>query len=207
MKESKKIKMERIKKGKCFSAINKGQRKKSDFYQTPYSITKQLLENENFEGNILEPAAGKGAITKVLKENNYNDIIELDIQEDFIAPYNFVLDKFDNVITNPPYSLAFEFIEKAKKVYQKKIAMLLPLSYLHGQKRYERKIFNCLKYIYVFTRYSLLESYIRKDGLYFTGMIVYAWYIWEKSYKGKPKIKWLDNNNYIIRKNKSVKSS
>jgi len=35
-------------KGKCISACNRGQRNKSDFYQTPYSMTEQLLENEIF---------------------------------------------------------------------------------------------------------------------------------------------------------------
>lgn len=37
-----------MKKGKCFSAVNRGQRKKSDFYQTPYSMTKQLFDHVEF---------------------------------------------------------------------------------------------------------------------------------------------------------------
>ena len=38
------------KKGKNFSANNvRGQRKKSDFYETPYSITSHLLEVEEFD--------------------------------------------------------------------------------------------------------------------------------------------------------------
>jgi hypothetical protein len=28
-----------MEKGKCFSAVNRGQRKKSDFYETPYLMT------------------------------------------------------------------------------------------------------------------------------------------------------------------------
>ena len=34
-------------KGKCFSACNRGQRKESDFYETPYSITQQLLSKKD----------------------------------------------------------------------------------------------------------------------------------------------------------------
>jgi len=57
-------------KGKNFSCNNLGQRKKSDFYETPYSITQQLLDNEIFEyQTILEPACGNGAISKVLEKN------------------------------------------------------------------------------------------------------------------------------------------
>lgn len=43
-------------KGKNFSTNNTGKRKKSDFYETPYSLTWLLLEHEKLEGTILEPA-------------------------------------------------------------------------------------------------------------------------------------------------------
>ena len=114
--------------GKCFSACNKGQRNKSDFYQTPYSMTKQLLEVENFRGSILEPASGNNAIKNILKKQLLNKIDGSDIMQG----YNFLKEykKYANIITNPPFSLAFEFIEKSKELYSKKIAMLLPLSYL-----------------------------------------------------------------------------
>ena len=41
-------------KGKNFS-LNSTKRNKNDYYQTPYSMTRQLLEVENFEGKVLEP--------------------------------------------------------------------------------------------------------------------------------------------------------
>ena len=43
-------------KGKNFSMNNTGKRKKSDFYETPYSLTRLLLEKEKLVGEILEPA-------------------------------------------------------------------------------------------------------------------------------------------------------
>ena len=54
-------------KGKNFS-LNSTKRNKNDYYQTPYSMTRQLLEVENFEGKILEPSCGAGAIVKVQLE-------------------------------------------------------------------------------------------------------------------------------------------
>ena len=54
-------------KGKNFS-LNSTKRNKNDYYQTPYSMTRQLLEVENFEGKILEPCCGAGAIVKVLRD-------------------------------------------------------------------------------------------------------------------------------------------
>lgn len=51
--------------GKNFSGNTNPTRHKSDFYQTPYNLTRRLLEVEKFEGSILEPACGNGAIVSV----------------------------------------------------------------------------------------------------------------------------------------------
>lgn len=180
-------------KGKNFSTNNTGKRKKSDFYETPYSLTWLLLEKEKLEGTVLEPACGNGAISSIVGGTAY------DKEKNFFNETSW----YDTVITNPPYSLSQQFILKAKQVARKKIVFLLPLSYLHGKKRFDDiwqdKIFPLAR-IYVFTRYPLLGEKLRKDGKTNTGMMVYAWYVWEKDYKEEPIIKWLDNNSYIINK-------
>jgi hypothetical protein len=182
-------------KGKNFSCNNTGKRNLSDFYQTPYCLTDLLLKKEPVSGTILEPACGEGAIVARLPYCT----AWYDKERDFFKETN----KYDTIITNPPYSLAQEFILKAKEVATKKIIMLLPLSYLHGKKRYDviyqDKEF-ALKKIYVFTRYPMLESTIRPDGKHKTGMMVYAWFVWEKGYTAPPQIDWLDNNEYVINK-------
>ena len=190
-------------KGKNFSTNNTGKRRKSDFYETPYSMTEQLLENELFGvnsvygGTILEPACGNGAIAKVLKEKGY-DVVAYDKEKDFLQETKFC----PYIITNPPYSQAFEFILKAKKIAIDKFCFLLPLSYLHGQKRFE-KIWSDAEFpltkVYVFTRYPLLGEKLRDDGKYNTGMMVYAWFVWEKGYKLNPQIFWIDNNKFVIK--------
>lgn len=194
-------------KGKNFS-LNSNKRNKNDYYQTPYSMTKQLLEVENFEGKILEPSCGAGAIVKVLRDfkksvdycDLNNEFSLTGVFKNFKDFINDDFDRYDNIITNPPFSLAKEFILKAKQIANNKIAMLLPLNYLHGVARYneiykDRKF--PLKTVYVFCRYGLLEDTVREDGTYKAGMMVYAWYIWDKSYKGEPVIRWLNNNSYI----------
>ena len=195
-----------MKKGKCFSLVNRGQRLKSDKYQTPYSMTHQLLNHEGFYGSILEPACGKRAIVDILHDRGFTpafyDIAD-NPKQDFLKERV----KFYNIITNPPFSLAKEFIQKAKELYRDKIAFLLPLSYLHGQERYKLNIFDELGRIYVFTRYPMLTEKIRKDGKYNTGMVAYAWYIWQKGYNLDPVIRWIDNNQYVLRKSKLKKKS
>lgn len=155
--------------GKNFSCNNTGKRKKSDFYETPYSMTEQLLEREKLEGLILEPARGNGAITKIIKKYYSNkNLIEYDLEINFLNETN----KYNTIITNPPFTLAFDFILKAKVITTNKIILLLPLSYLHGKKRFDNiysdKSFP-LSHIYVFTRYPLLGEKLRKDGKYKIG--------------------------------------
>jgi len=200
-----------FKKGKNFSGNNvKGQRKKSDFYETPYSMTRHLLERESFDKtlSVCEPACGDGAMTKVMKEKGFwtkDKVTAYDIEIDFLTETK----QYEYIITNPPFSLAFEFVEKAKQVAKKKFALLLPLSYLHGKKRYD-DIYSDRKYglktVYVFTRYPMLGDELRKDGKYRTGMMVYAWYIFENGYGDSPRIEWIDNNSDVVHKEKKKKA-
>lgn len=232
-----------MKKGKCYSAVNMGQRKERDLYETHYGLTEQFLDREYFcNRDFYEPCEGNGAIKKVLQKRFYN-VFGNDIKfgEDFLL--NDFSCKYDNIITNPPFSYAFEFILICKRIVKNKFAMLLPLNYLHGKKRHdyiyenqdytlenlvyrevtkrkkqddgtfikvtgvipEYDLIKCKEFkiesIYVFTRYPMLGTPIREDGKYPTGMQVYAWYVWNSSYTGDPKIKWIDNNQYVIGKN------
>lgn len=187
-------------KGKNFSCNNLGQRKPSDFYETPYSITGRFITAEKFDKDksILEPASGHGAIVKVLKKHKYKNIKFYDLLngKDFLEETK----TFNYIITNPPFSIAYEFINKCKELATDKFALLLPLSYLHGKKRFDN-IYSDNKYklktVYVFTRYPMLGDALRSDGRYRTGMMVYAWYVWEKKYKGEPVVRWLDNNDDV----------
>ena len=185
--------------GKNFSGNTNKLRSKADFYQTPYALTRRLLEVEKFEGRILEPSCGAGAITAILKEAGYKDITAYDYLldgKDFLTETR----KFDAIITNPPFSLAKEFILKACEIAPR-FAFLLPLTYLHGKERldeiYLREI---LEKTYVFARYPLLSAEIRPDGKYETGMMVYAWYIFDTRHKGAPSIHWIDNSEDVARK-------
>lgn len=161
-------------------------------------MTEQLLQNEEFIGNVLEPSCGKGAISKVLKEHNF-EVTAQDYDEGLGIDFLKFNKKFDNIITNPPFRLANEFVKKSLELANNKIAMLLPLNYLHGVTRLN-EIYNLkkLKTVYVFTRYPLLTQDLREDGKYKTGMMVYAWYIWDQKYYEYPEIRWIDNNEYVL---------
>ena len=170
-----------------------GEREKNDFYPTPAIAIQALLERETFTGNIWECACGKGDISKVCKEFGYetknSDLIDYGYGEvrDFFDTENVE----DNIVTNPPYRLALEFILKAKESSNRKIAMFLKTVFLESAKRYDmfQDVDYPLKVVYQFSkRVSLYKGGIKmKNG----GMISYAWYVWDKEYVGKPYIEWI----------------
>lgn len=76
-------------KGKNYSLKDvTGKRKKSDFYETPYSMTESILDelDIHLKSTILEPSSGNGAITKILNKRGYSNITSGDIStgQDFL---------------------------------------------------------------------------------------------------------------------------
>ena len=170
------------------------ERAKSDYYPTPPHATLELLKVEKFEGNILEPACGEGHISKVLIENGY-DVISQDIEEtgygeggiDFLF---FNTMRYDNIITNPPYKLAKEFVDVSLKVANKKVCMLLKINFLEGVLRRDFLKNSPLKFVYVFSRRISLTRH--GNPMENKGMITYAWFVWEIGYTGEPIIRWVN---------------
>lgn len=161
----------------------------ADFYPTPDYATEELLKREQFDGSIWECACGNGAIAKFFPNCKATDL-RTDLGYgiggvDFLNTTNRV----DNIITNPPYSSGQEFVEHALKCADKKVVMLLKLVFLESVSRKALYDKNMLKTVYVFRR----RLKIYKDGIMGknSGLIAYAWYVWDKKYSGKPMIEWI----------------
>jgi hypothetical protein len=151
--------------------------------------------------NIIECASGEGAIVKILQQNGFSSIDQCDIK--FNRNYFDNHKKYHQAITNPPFKLAFEFIQHSKEIILNRFALLLPLSYLHGKTRYDR-IWTDKEYplakVYAFTRYILFGDPLREDGKYGTGMVAFGWYVWDKEWQGEPIIRWIDNQKFVLSK-------
>ena len=175
------------------SSRNNGKREKDDFYPTPKYAVDELLKREVFNGNVWECACGEGDISEVFLKKGF-DVKSTDlIDRGFGEVGNFFETDYvaDNIVTNPPYKQALEFVLEAKKKSNSKIAMFLKTVFLESEKRkamFEDKEFP-LKTVYQFSkRVTLYKNGVKMKN---SGMIAYAWYVWEKGYCGKPSIEWI----------------
>lgn len=171
-------------KGKAYASRKPVEKRPdSDYYSTPYSLTRELLALNEFPAGstIYEPATGDAhAITTVLKQNGFV-VLEDDIRltgKDFLT----CEDHYDYIITNPPFSLFDEFVESAK-LCADKFAFIGKTNFLGAQGRLERGIWKGLKRLYVFSRQIDYRTPIREDGALCVGNLITGWFIWDMSWK------------------------
>lgn len=119
------------------------ERETNDYYATEPKALELLLEKETFSNNIWECACGEGHLSKVLERNGYNvlstDLIDRGYGKggvDFLK----CTEQFDgDIITNPPYKYAKEFVEKALELITNghRVAMFLKIQFLETVSRRE----------------------------------------------------------------------
>lgn len=166
-----------------------------DIYTTPREAVDKLLMKEKFSNKIWEPAAGLLHISCVL-ENHGFEVWSTDIEARVMAiekmdflEYSGIFD--GDIITNPPYIIAEQFVRKSIEVVTPghKVAMLLRLNFLEGQKR--RDLFD--KYppirIYVFSKRIKCPKNGLEIGQHST--MCFAWFVFEKGFQGNPTIYWI----------------
>ena len=134
-----------------------GERQKHDFYATEPKALELLLEEETFSPVVWECACGEGHLSKVLEKHGY-EVISTDLIYRGYGdpePLNFLeetlLDFEGDIITNPPYKYALDFVKQALNSVKmgRKVAMFLKLQFLEGKSRKRFFLHNPPKIVYV----------------------------------------------------------
>ncbi len=179
------------------------ERVKNDYYATPYETTRALMKVEKFTGDFLEPCVGAGHIADVITECYPTakivgvDLVDRGFNGVILSDYlNFKFYGDYNVITNPPYSLAQEFLEHSMEHLKKgkKIAMFLKIQFLEGIKRREMFEKYPPKIIHVFTKRQnpwRNGSEVDENGKAWSSTMCFAWFVWVKGYTGDTIINWI----------------
>lgn len=177
------------------------ERQREDYYATDPKAAELLLSVETFTGPIWECACGEKHLAKVFEERGYavrsSDLIDRCGNEvfDFLGIENQGVYE-GNIVTNPPYKYATEFIYKALSIIPNgyKVAMFLKVQFMEGKER--KRLFTEFppKVIYVSSSRIMCAKNgefekMREGG---GSAVAYAWYVWEKGYKGDTVVKWIN---------------
>ncbi len=173
-------------------------REKDDYYATEPKAAELLCDEVKFHNTIWEPACGQGHLSEVFKKYGYEVISSDLIDRGYgIGGKDFLQCSFPfygDIITNPPYKYAQEFVEHALSIVPNGyyVAMFLKLTFMEGKKR--QRLFNESPPQTIFVASSRLNCAMNGDFERYpsNGAIAYAWYLWEKGYKGKTTIKWIN---------------
>lgn len=120
-------------------------RQEHDYYATDPHAVEDLLKREKFSTDIWECANGGSFISDTLEKNGYkvrrSDLYDYGVKNcekiDFLQ-YEGSWD--GDIITNPPYKLAWRFVKKALETVTvgHKVAMFLKITFLEGKERYDK---------------------------------------------------------------------
>jgi len=182
-------------------------RRQNDCYPTPPFVTYALSRVESLPRVILEPACGRGWMSRELLRLGHEVLShDIHIYDDplikNIVPIDYLncvsmAPHVEGVVTNPPYAndLAQKFIEKTLEHYEYG-AFLCRLTFAESQRRYKLFSERPPARVWAFSqRFSCDESRFDSDPL--GGMVAYAWWVWDHTYL-KPQdciqtsMRWID---------------
>lgn len=174
---------------------SEGERAEHDYYATDPVAATLLIQEENLF-NVWECACGDGALAEVFDSirvlNRATDLIDRGYGKGGI---DFLQEKGTyggDIVTNPPYKHAEEFIWKAYNLIHtgRKVCMFLKLTFLESKAR--KKLFKEIPLKTLYVSSSRIKCYKNNNRDYGNSAIAYGWYVWEKGYKGDPIIKWIN---------------
>ena len=185
----------------CLGASNHSPdaRASYDFYATDPHMAEELCKHVELV-NVWECACGAGHLAKVFDRygllGRASDIVDRGYGEsgvDFLLwtePWN------GDLVTNPPYKYATEFVLKALELLHEgcKCYMFLKLTFLEGKRRYIELFRDTPpRSVYVFSERVLCAKNAEFDRMREGGgsAVAYAWFVWQKGYTGTTEVRWI----------------
>jgi hypothetical protein len=171
-------------------------RDSDDFYSEPEWCSRRLFAVEEFIGPVWDPAAGLGTIPQAARaaglSNLASDIAEhgaYGARRDFLKDPAPITSAF-NVVCNPPFALAREFVERAIELGAEKTAVIFPVARLNAARWLATMP---LARVWLLTpRPSMppgkLVANGEKPG---GGKTDFCWLVFDRTHAGPPALGWL----------------
>jgi hypothetical protein len=160
-----------------------------DLYETPAVAVEALLRVEQIPHRVWEPAAGRGAIARVLREHGCaviaSDIYDyggLDFVGDFLAQEQTPAG-CDCILTNPPYQIAEPFVAHALE-RAPLVIMLLRFAFMESERRCNILENRGLARLHVFRKRLPMLHRDGWQGPKANSGMAFAWFVWIRHYVG-----------------------
>jgi hypothetical protein len=161
-----------------------------DCYGTPPVAVEALLRIERIPRCIWEPAAGRGAIVRVLRDRGHvviaSDIATYDFPLHFER--NFLTEigmpaGVEAIVTNPPFKIAEQFVAHALEL-SPLVILLLRLAFLESERRCGILEGRGLARVHVFRKRLPMMHRDSWQGRKANSGMAFAWYVFDRSHKG-----------------------
>jgi hypothetical protein len=160
-----------------------------DLYSTPPVATAALLRVECLPRRLWEPAAGRNALTDVLRAHGHtvhtSDIVDyggLDQIADFLtiteAPAGV-----EAIVTNPPFKIVNAFVAHALDLVPT-VAMLARLAFLESEKRTDILENRGLARVHIFRNRLPMMHRDGWIGPRASSATAFCWCVWEREHRG-----------------------
>jgi hypothetical protein len=161
-----------------------------DLYETPPVAVEALLRVEKIPQTVWEPAAGRGAIVRVLRDHRHtvvtSDIVARNFPLDFVGDFLAQTEApagVEVILTNPPFKIIEPFVARALALCPR-VIVLARLAFMESERRCGI-LENCgLARVHVFR--ERLPMMHRDDwtGRRGNSGMAFAWFCWDRDHVG-----------------------
>jgi hypothetical protein len=176
------------------------ERDPNDWYVEPRWCSQRLFEEEDFDGEILDPCCGWGRIVRsaidaghparasdiIIRPNGDAAVDKLKCRADF----RDLAGPAVNIVCNPPYSVLPTFTQSALKLARRKVAVIFPVARLNAA----HWIMDApLRRVWLMSPRppmppgSYLEAGHKPGG----GRVDFAWLVFDRAHSGEAEVRWL----------------
>ncbi len=171
-----------------------------DFFPTPPWATRALFEHVIGPRHAevgWDPACGDGAMARPMAEY-MRSVRSSDVHDYGETPIHDFLQRFtpdwcgrvDWIITNPPFRLAEEFVDRGLELAEEGVAILVRSVFIESSGRYERLFRRRPPSVMAqfVERVAMVKGRLDRKASTATS---YCWLVWEQRARGEPRLAWI----------------
>jgi hypothetical protein len=168
-------------------------RNTADWYVEMCWCSSRLFEVETFVGAVHDPACGMGRIVAAARAHGHEATGADLVDRGFgfpVGDFALTMVPVANIVVNPPFAIARQFVEHALELAERKVAVVFPTARLNAARWLQDLP---LRRIWLLTPRPSMppgEAIMRGERAA-GGKSDFTWLVFEQGFEGEPSIGWL----------------